>query len=344
MIQSRQRTSSTGSWTSRYFLSDKLSLRLILDPSGNVLGRQAHLPFGEDFGETGIQEKHHFTSYERDGAGQDYAINRGYSAIVGRFGSADPYRPSGFMSDPQSWNRYAHTRNDPMNRIDPLGLEDEETWFYPPESMNVNGNAGKIGGVGGGDEMLRVQDVILDPGVGQEIPGGLNVEVPIAPIPEPPPPRPRLPKGTDKGAVKDFNRAWEAAVSLLEKEKCADLFGGRGTAFAALSGATFRFLPLGGATVDENNIAHVIGAATTGNAVFINTQGPFRNTNILVQYPDGRVEFRTVDFNAGVPSGRQFAALLLLHELGHLTGVFQSDANNPELNRQQTQQVLDACF
>jgi YD repeat-containing protein len=53
--------------TSQYFLSDRLSTRLVLDGSGNVLGRMAHLPFGEDFAESGTQEKHHFTTYERDG-------------------------------------------------------------------------------------------------------------------------------------------------------------------------------------------------------------------------------------------------------------------------------------
>src|SRR5262249_21744916 len=48
-----------------YFLSDRLSVRLMLDASGNVVGRQAHLPFGDDFAESGSQQKQHFTSYER---------------------------------------------------------------------------------------------------------------------------------------------------------------------------------------------------------------------------------------------------------------------------------------
>src|ERR1041384_505651 len=51
-----------------YFLSDRLSVRLTLDGSGNVIGRQAHLPFGEDFAESGAQQKQHFTGYERDSA------------------------------------------------------------------------------------------------------------------------------------------------------------------------------------------------------------------------------------------------------------------------------------
>ncbi|MFY9553240.1 MAG: hypothetical protein WAV47_00830 [Blastocatellia bacterium] len=80
----------------QYFLSDRLSRRLVLDGIGNVLGLQAHLPFGEDFGESGTQEKkHHFTSYERvSESGSDYAINRQYAQSVGRFTRADPFRRS----------------------------------------------------------------------------------------------------------------------------------------------------------------------------------------------------------------------------------------------------------
>ena len=70
----------TTATTTRYYLSDRLSTRLVLDASGNVIGRQGHLPFGEDFAESGSQEKHHFTSYERDlESGTDYAGNRQYS-------------------------------------------------------------------------------------------------------------------------------------------------------------------------------------------------------------------------------------------------------------------------
>jgi RHS repeat-associated protein len=143
------------SGTPQYFLSDRLSVRLSLDSSGNVLGRQAHLPFGEDFGESGTQEKHHFTSYERDGeTGADYGINRGYSSSVGRFQSADPYRPSGYLVNPRSWNRYAYSRNDPANRIDPLGLEDVpslgsiDVSAGPPEGSISASAAATIGAIG----------------------------------------------------------------------------------------------------------------------------------------------------------------------------------------------------
>jgi hypothetical protein len=40
-----------GGLLTQYLLSDRLSTRLVLDASGNALGRQGHLAFGEDFGE-----------------------------------------------------------------------------------------------------------------------------------------------------------------------------------------------------------------------------------------------------------------------------------------------------
>jgi RHS repeat-associated protein len=117
----RRMISKLESGTFRYFLSDRLSTRLVLDWMGNVSGRMTHLPFGENFAESGIQEKHHFTSYERDSeAGTDYAVNRQYAQSVGRFGRVDPWH--GSISKPQSLNRYAYVENDPVNTADPLGL------------------------------------------------------------------------------------------------------------------------------------------------------------------------------------------------------------------------------
>jgi RHS repeat-associated protein len=111
--------------TTQYFLNDRLSARLVLDGSGSVIGRQGHLPFGEDFGESGTQEKHHFTTYESDGeSGTDYAVNRQYSQSTGRYNRPDPL--PGSKKNPQSLNRYAYVKNEPINKTDPLGL------FCPP--------------------------------------------------------------------------------------------------------------------------------------------------------------------------------------------------------------------
>ena len=123
MIHTRSRATSTAPWTTRYYVSDVWSTRLVLDSSGAVLGRQAHLAFGEEFAESGTQEKHHFTSYEAESeTATNYAVNRQYSQSVGRFGSADPYQANSYLVNPQSWNRYSYVENDPIHNVDPLGL------------------------------------------------------------------------------------------------------------------------------------------------------------------------------------------------------------------------------
>jgi RHS repeat-associated protein len=117
------------------------------------------LPFGEDFGESGTQEKYHFTSYERDSeTGTDYAVNRQHVGSLGRFMSPDPYRASGYMVDPQSWNRYTYARNNAINRVDPLGLQDGAPYGDPNEigahlfsTGSFFGFPGAVPGVYGGE-------------------------------------------------------------------------------------------------------------------------------------------------------------------------------------------------
>jgi uncharacterized protein RhaS with RHS repeats len=50
--------------------------------------------------------------------------NRYYSNGFGRFMTPDPFTASAAPADPQSWNRYAYTRGDPVNRLDPSGMGD----------------------------------------------------------------------------------------------------------------------------------------------------------------------------------------------------------------------------
>src|SRR5262249_43347448 len=119
--------------TTTYFLNDQLSARVAMDNSGNVVCKQSHLPFGEEFGGSGTTDKHHFTNYESDTeSGQDYAINRGLAPGNGKFNQADPYRSSGGAAVPQSWNRYAYTQNDPINYKDPTGLDLQGSAFTGP--------------------------------------------------------------------------------------------------------------------------------------------------------------------------------------------------------------------
>jgi RHS repeat-associated protein len=133
--------------TVNYFLSDRLSVRLTMSSNGSVVGRQAHAPFGEDFAESGTQEKNHFTTYVRDSeSGLDYAINRGFSPPVARFQSSDPWGPSASIGSPQSWNRYSYTQNDPINLTDPLGLWIRSIVMIKPGCWAYNHREEPIGG------------------------------------------------------------------------------------------------------------------------------------------------------------------------------------------------------
>jgi RHS repeat-associated protein len=59
---------------------------------------------------------------ERDAeTGLDYFLARYYSGAQGRFLSVDPENAGAKRNDPQSWNAYAYSRNNPLSYTDPSG-------------------------------------------------------------------------------------------------------------------------------------------------------------------------------------------------------------------------------
>ena len=96
---------------------------------------------------------------ERDEeTGQDHAWWRKYENTAGRWTTPDPYTGSMSIGDPQSLNRYSYVGNDPVNRIDPSGLE--ETVPRPDFSMfwdfigYVNAGPGFIPGGADNPELI----------------------------------------------------------------------------------------------------------------------------------------------------------------------------------------------
>jgi RHS repeat-associated protein len=64
-----------------------------------------------------------FTGKERDAeTGLDYFGARYMSSAQGRFTSPDPLLNSGRPWQPQSWNRYSYTLNNPLKFTDPTGM------------------------------------------------------------------------------------------------------------------------------------------------------------------------------------------------------------------------------
>jgi RHS repeat-associated protein len=89
--------------------------------SGTTVGQQGHYPFGESWYATSTTTKWQFTSYERDSESTlDYAMLRYHCSRLGRFMTPD--RIAGSIANPQSLNRYAYVGNNPVNFVDPLGL------------------------------------------------------------------------------------------------------------------------------------------------------------------------------------------------------------------------------
>ena len=72
-------------------------------------------------------ESHKFTGKERDSeSGLDNFGARYMSSVMGRFMSADPKHVRAHLSDPQSFNRYIYTRDNPLLYIDPDGKDFEK--------------------------------------------------------------------------------------------------------------------------------------------------------------------------------------------------------------------------
>ncbi len=131
--------------TVRWLVKDHLgTARMIADQSGSLAGitRHDYYPFGEEdfagatirtttngYQAEGVRQK--FTGYERDTeTNLDYAQARYYANLQGRFVSPDKVFVGQDESDPQTWNLYSYTSNNPLNRVD----TDGQRWFYKQNS------------------------------------------------------------------------------------------------------------------------------------------------------------------------------------------------------------------
>ena len=105
----------------RYYNSDSLgSTRAIADGTGNVSATRETDAFGNTVAQTGAQTPFGFAGahgYQTDAdSGLQKLGYRYYDASTGRFLSRDPIQGG--------YNWYAYCENDPVNAVDPEGLED----------------------------------------------------------------------------------------------------------------------------------------------------------------------------------------------------------------------------
>ena len=124
----------SGGPQTRWLVTDQLGTpRMTIDKSGSLANVRRHdyLPYGEELfsaqglrtvalGYAGDGVRQQFTSQERDlETGLDYFVARYYANVQGRFTSVDPgtFTPA----NPQNWNRYTYTQNNPLKFTDPTG-------------------------------------------------------------------------------------------------------------------------------------------------------------------------------------------------------------------------------
>ncbi len=163
-----------------YLTSDHLgSPRINTDANGAVTARHDYQPFGEEIAtsqrNTGLgynsdEIRKKFTGYERDiESFLDFAQARYYSSKLGRFYSVDPENAGASEDDPQSWNGYAYSRNNPVLYSDPDGLEykvcnDEgRCWTHSDDQIIEAQGAGGFDWVGTQDQKNGLRSgIILD--------------------------------------------------------------------------------------------------------------------------------------------------------------------------------------
>ncbi|QQS58746.1 RHS repeat-associated core domain-containing protein [Candidatus Peregrinibacteria bacterium] len=109
------------------------------DNNGNILQLTDYYPYGNERIEETTTDFHNdytYTGKERD---EDtdllYYEARYYNSNIARFISIDPW--AGDLTDPQSLNKYAYVRNNPLKYVDPTGNFFETGWDVLNVSIDI---------------------------------------------------------------------------------------------------------------------------------------------------------------------------------------------------------------
>ena len=108
------------------------SSKVVTNSQGQLVEERHYYPFGDEYNAppiSSIPMTRRFNDKEYDSStGLYYYGKRYYDKVTGRWISKDPYyssNPSKAISNPQRFNLYSYTLNDPINYIDPDGQNEE---------------------------------------------------------------------------------------------------------------------------------------------------------------------------------------------------------------------------
>ena len=296
-----------------YHHPDHLSNRAETDATGAVVRTAGHFPYGESWYESS-SDPMKFTSYTRDSgtgeSGLDYAMFRQYSSGQGRFMSADFL--AGHTTAPQTLNKFAYAHGDPINAIDPLGLDgsmcmnDEIRWSFDGgktwTAWYPSGSVTCVGGTGGG---------------GSQIGGGSG-------------------PGNNGGGGPDAHKNLKAQAlrALLTNPDCASLFGGLTNALNALFGTTYYDYTSGMSNPDPgfvpaatwNGITSGLNAGDAAETAFSKTGNRLLGDTFLASNFFSKA---APGFGTGDITGQM---TIVMHELEHVALQSVSPPDNPQDN------------
>ena len=113
--------------------------------------KKDYFPYGDEIGGATTGNVDKFGTYLRDGAtGLDYADQRYFAGMSGRFLTSDSYEASGGVAEPSSWNRVSYVGGDPVNTVDPSGQYWEWMDSFVNFEVGISTSGGWAGGGGGG--------------------------------------------------------------------------------------------------------------------------------------------------------------------------------------------------
>ncbi|HJT64840.1 MAG TPA: S8 family serine peptidase [Pyrinomonadaceae bacterium] len=131
----------------------------LTNSAGNVTSSIELDPWGADAGpawsSNSAFQPRKFTTYDRDANGSDEAMFRRHNRWHSRFDQPDPSTTSYSLADPQSFNRYTYVQNDPVNLVDPSGLDPLGGVLGGWTGITLNPPSGSVTITGSFDDFFR---------------------------------------------------------------------------------------------------------------------------------------------------------------------------------------------
>ncbi|MGH9681280.1 MAG: RHS repeat-associated core domain-containing protein [Candidatus Acidiferrales bacterium] len=319
-----------------YFVDHLGSTRTVTDATGTPCFEVDYLPYGIENTPANFSDScstnYRFTGYEEDAEtsltngnqtqGFYYVFARYYNSRLARFMSGDPL--DGDLTDPQTLNKYAYVRNNPVNFTDPAGQFLWGGGGDPPPDPAPVGYCDQFPFdpmcTGGGGPITCSDDIHAMVGCYQAGP------------PAPPPPASDTPIYTDARAV--------AMRILSGNNDCANFFNSS-VFFSAQANATGSVSNNAAAALGSDEI-NASGHLNLNQAASTPYEGSGFNSAINVNSKPGGAFLGPGDFgpylyphvitytSGGVFASGTLAAqtAAILHELAHTLSVIPEDGGN----------------